>query len=78
MTRKDLTPKEKAKELYNKFYSEFLQFDKDCNLSGRKKYAIKSSLLCVDEIIDACEYNHVETFNTDWWNKVKDEIRLLM
>lgn len=29
----------------------------------------------VDEIISACKYNNVETYNTDWWLKVKDEIR---
>lgn len=35
-----------------------------------KKIAVKT----VDQIIDACEYNHVESWNTDWWNRVKEEI----
>lgn len=33
------------------------------------------TLICVEEIISACEYNFVESYNTDWWNKVIEEIQ---
>ena len=29
---------------------------------------------CVDEIIKACEYNQVESYNSEWWEGVKLEI----
>lgn len=45
-----MNSKERAKDLYDKFYSEFLQFDKGCDLSGRKEYAIRSSLICIKEM----------------------------
>lgn len=62
-----MTPKEKAKELYDKFdvYPLKIVWKKDC------------ALICVDEIISACEHNYVESLNTDWWNKVKEEIELI-
>lgn len=68
-----MTPqKEKAKELISKF--TFLSFPE----SNSKFYNPKqSALIAVDEIISACEYNQVEKYNTDWWNKVKEEINNL-
>jgi len=80
-----MEPKEKAKELYNKFYSEFIQFDKGCNLRGRKKYALKCSLLCVDEILQT---NPTLKGTSDdlitmivqtkaYWYRVQEEINML-
>ena len=71
------TPEEKAKQLYNKYYSEFLQFDSGCNLSSRKKYAIKSSLLCVEEILSDTLNPLVFDAGSEFylfWEKVRDEL----
>lgn len=65
-----MTAKEKAKELIIKFrYQEKYTL----NIEVAKQCA----LICVDEIISACEYNLVETHNSVWWNKVKEEINKL-
>jgi len=63
----ELPIKEKAKEIYD------LMKGSRVKNSHRKKCA----LIAVDEIINACEYNRVESYNTDWWNKVKIEINKL-
>jgi hypothetical protein len=31
----------------------------------------------IDDIISACEFNYVEMWNTNWWNKVKEEVNNL-
>lgn len=31
----------------------------------------------IDDIISACEFNCVESWNTNWWNKVKEEVNNL-
>jgi hypothetical protein len=54
-----MNPLDKAKELVEKFWALDMKF---------------LALVTVDEIISACEYNNVEGWNTDWWNKVKLEI----
>jgi hypothetical protein len=55
----------KAKELYDKF-----------NLpSGMMTREVKEcAKICVDQIIEACEKNHADSYNTDWWLRVKAEI----
>lgn len=58
---------EKANYLIELFY-------RGCGLHTKAKAC---ALLCVDEIISACEFNNVETYNTDWWNKVKAELEKL-
>ena len=65
------TPKDKAKELLNKFRDENLMFIKEILDSAKE-----DATICVNEIIKACEYNNVESWNTDWWNKVKKEINI--
>lgn len=64
-----MTPKEKAKDLVSKFENVSIDVDFED--------AKDSALICVDEIISACECNNVESWNADWWNKVKQEIKLL-
>ena len=73
---------DKAKEMVEKFYK--LSFDvlhTDCEgdraiASGTPTInnAKECAKMAIDEIIDACEYNSVESWNTDWWNKVKAKI----
>lgn len=68
-----MTPKEKAKELIKKFIPATLTDFSDDNFEQTKECAV----ICIDEIISACEYNFVESYNTHWWNKVKQEIEKL-
>jgi hypothetical protein len=37
--------------------------------------AKRCAILCCQKIIAACEFNYVESYNTDWWNKVIEEIK---
>jgi len=65
--------KQKAVELLDK-YSLLVPIE----FGGMdKELAKKCAKIVVDEIIKACEYNNVESYNTDWWNKVKQEINNL-
>lgn len=66
--------KEKAIELVKKFLSiEDTQARYGGNLMFSEE-AKQCAIISVDEIIEACEYNKVESYNTDWWLKVKEEI----
>jgi hypothetical protein len=60
-----MTPKEKAKELINKFNipHPFQKLAKQC------------ALICVDEILN--EYWSHDTKRRDWWRQVKTEIENL-
>ena len=59
-----MTPKEKAKELFEKYYQIGKNHDFD--------YAKDCALIAVDEILDIAEfYNDVEFI---WWEEVKQEI----
>lgn len=37
----------------------------------------KCSIEAVNQIISACEYNNVESYNTEWWDEVITELKLL-
>jgi len=63
-----MTPaKEKAKELFYKFY---LSPDEDGFHSVNKFRAKNNALIAVDLIID----NYPIEFNTDYWQDVKEEL----
>jgi hypothetical protein len=73
-----MTPKEKAQELYNKFYAV-----KD----GLGKYPMcfdtskQCASIAVDEIIQAIHFNWIEEQNLErqrnYWEEVKNEIKQL-
>ena len=72
-----MTPKEKAKELFNKYYSYLksnLMDDKEA-IEDAKQCA----LIAVDEIIEAIEWHEYETPNKEirYWQEVKQEIEKL-
>lgn len=70
-----MTPREKAIEILDKIqYKRIEYITIKMNTDHDAKF-IANNL--IDEIISACEYNNVETWNTDWWNKVRNEIELL-
>tara|TARA_R110000803_G_scaffold90987_1_gene158385 strand:- start:28 stop:228 length:201 start_codon:yes stop_codon:yes gene_type:complete len=66
-----MTPKEKALELYNKFWDAY-QHD---------PVAHECALICVDEILETIpeEVMSYKPFmmNTDYWEEVKQEINKL-
>jgi hypothetical protein len=68
-----MKPKEKAKELYNKFlpYTYYHYRDQKIEIYNTKQCA----LIAVDEILN--EYWSHDTKRRDWWKEVKQEIELL-
>ena len=76
---KDLTPKDKAKELVDRFYHEMNPNAPDCNISFRQ--AKQCAIIAVQNII--CANPHSNPLNTDshstmgWWKEVKQEIEKL-
>jgi hypothetical protein len=76
-----MTPKEKARDLFLKFYT--VELDDLTHLS--KEPAIECALECVDNIIDSytpvnlyggCEFSHNGLF-LRYWEQVKQEIEKL-
>ena len=41
------------------------------------KTAKKCATMVCKEVISACEYNNVESYNTTWWEKVVHSIELI-
>jgi hypothetical protein len=74
----DMTPKEKAKELWNKFFYAQLT-EGDFTLDGEIAY--KCALIAVDEILEAIHFDWIEEQNLErqrnYWNQVKNEIEEL-
>ena len=73
-----MTPKQKAKELVDKFYS----------ISGYRRFAIGYALICVDEIteilmnlrgefMDLKNISYSKTESLEYWQEVKQEIEKL-
>lgn len=61
-----MTPKDKAKQLVDKFTLVGLQ---------QRNEGIQCALICVDEVLD--EYWSHDCNRRDWWNQVKEEIQKL-
>ena len=80
-----MTPKEKANDLFNKYFSE-LRFPSDCEgcmqcvdrCGNMVAVAKKYSLIAVDEIIE-CVGNGLGTtkFSKEYWQQVKSELQSL-
>jgi len=67
-----MTAKEKAEDLYIKFYPDWL----DNGLFVKTRIAKDLSLIAVDEIIKVVDDNCLE-YDDDYWQEVKKEIELL-
>jgi hypothetical protein len=74
-----MTPKEKAKELVNKFYLE--RSKDDLSLTIYWTSAIGCALIVVDEIINALKIADITSMDGSWyineWLEVKKEIKSL-
>ena len=66
----DMTPKQKAKQLVDKFTVVGLQ---------QRNEGIQCALICVDEIMHVIDWHEFETPNEElnYWNQVKEEIKKL-
>ena len=74
----NMTLKEKAQELYNKFYSAIPRVDDD----GQHEHASakQCALIAVDEILEVARdayHEEVLGIHMIYWNKVKQEIEKL-
>jgi hypothetical protein len=77
-----MTPKEKAEELFNKFYPRATSYSSD--RKNQNENAKQCALIAVDEIIKAipCREDYggdgwVLIENTEYWIEVKDELEKL-
>lgn len=78
-----MTPKEKAKELIQKYYKIKLDFiyvhDNDSYVGNENmtyKSAVKCAIIAVDEIIKANPYSAVMNSTIRFWQQVKTELEL--
>jgi len=76
-----MTPKEKAHELFNKYYSHRWQEHKSTRVykttSMTKSAAKKCALIAVDEVIEELsehQYSNEIDISKYFWNEVKTEI----
>lgn len=76
-----MTPKEKAKELYDKFSPHVLYWDGDSYNRTEIDHAKKCSLLCVDELIECTHADDWSRkrikFDKQYWQQVKQELEKL-
>lgn len=63
--------KEKARDLYNKFYDSVVHRN---SIQVRHDYAKKSALICIEEVIKSSDH---AGGGDDYWNEVKTEIQSL-
>lgn len=71
-----MNPKEKAKELVDKFYYDKVR----ASVRGKILNAKYNALICVEEIIDCYDFEGIYGMSKDpdwYWNEVKTEIKKL-
>jgi hypothetical protein len=75
-----MTPKEKAEELYSKYYNR-IEHSLSEDISGFEKDIVKHcALIAVDELIEEQgieEYNNGTWHRLNYWIEVKEEIENL-
>ena len=67
-----MTPKEKAKQLYDKMKFETEFNSQPSTVNGMCK---KLALVCVDEMLNGSRLFYIEDY--DYWKEVKQQISLL-
>jgi hypothetical protein len=74
-----MTPKEKAKELYQKYFS-MITIERPIDKNAAIPYVKQCALIAVDEILKAVD-NTDETYlmkhSVNYWTEVKKEIEAL-
>jgi hypothetical protein len=66
--------KEKAMELFDKYYFLLTYFSENSSIDSRRKYAIQCALIAVDEILDLLR---ILEKNNSYYLEVKQEIEKL-
>jgi hypothetical protein len=71
--------KEKAMELFDKYYFLLTYFSENSSIDSRRKYAIQCALIAVDEILNQClDYRDIDLCRSyNYWQQVKQEIEKL-
>lgn len=69
-----MTPKEKAKELVDKFSKEILSISSNSNWKPEAK---KCALICVEQLIEDYEHETHDSDRWQYWIRVKQEIEKL-
>jgi hypothetical protein len=67
--------KEKAMELFDKYYFLLTYFSENSSIDSRRKYAIQCALIAVDEILKLHKKVALETL--EFYLEVKQEIEKL-
>ena len=73
-----MTPKEKAKELYHKYFS-MIKIESPIDRVSSIPYVKKCALIAVEEIKEAIFWHPFESpnFELEYWQEVKNEINNL-
>ena len=71
-----MTPKEKARELVDKFKIGDVVTEK-LQVVNINIYSKLFALIAVDEILDMVKHTPIEFIETDYWQEVKTEIEKL-
>jgi SOS response regulatory protein OraA/RecX len=70
-----MTPKDKAKELVDKFIEPTMEFDELDGYVEDKDNAKQCALIAVDEVIEALHEHHWQNrLIINYWEEVKQEI----
>lgn len=69
-----MTPKQKAIELYNKFFRSVPFLTAGCHPEDDYNAAKQCALIAVDEILNAIDWDYYEG---NYWKEVKQEIEKL-
>ncbi len=73
-----MTPKEKAKELFDKYCWAIRIDETDSGYFSNVLYAKECALIAVDEIFEALDEHHWQNKNvTEYYREVKQEIEKL-
>lgn len=71
-----MTPKEKAKELYKKYFNELPP-----SMCSEEEYSIRAyncAMFCVNEILDILyDFNVINTSKYNYWLDVRKELKSL-
>jgi phosphate starvation-inducible protein PhoH len=72
-----MTPKEKAKELVDRFEQHSKAVTYGFNFSGDIDHSVECALICVDEIIESIRHIIGEKLRVEYYLEVEQEIKKL-
>lgn len=76
-----MTPEEKAQEIINSIRKVIQKAPMAISYENERQIAIRSAIICVEEIVKAIDFDWMEVQNLDrehkYWEEVKKEIEKL-